>query len=73
MATLLEFLCLVTQIYRYSILDFLLAKNRKREWLSGVQTRYRKTIEEWKYMESDFYTNDSPNDDLESWRVEMAD
>jgi hypothetical protein len=42
----------------------LLAKDRKREWLSRVQTRYRKTVGEWKDIKNDFYANDSPNDDL---------
>jgi hypothetical protein len=28
--------------------------------------RYRKTVGERKDIESDFYVNDSPNDDLES-------
>ena len=28
--------------------------------------RYRKTVGEWKNIESDFYANDSSNDDLES-------
>jgi hypothetical protein len=27
---------------------------------------YRKAVGEWKYIENDFYANDSPNDDLES-------
>jgi hypothetical protein len=31
-----------------------------------VQTRYRKTVEEYKDIESDFYANESRNDDLES-------
>jgi hypothetical protein len=28
--------------------------------------RFSKTVGEWKDIESDFYANDSPNDDLES-------
>jgi hypothetical protein len=31
-----------------------------------VRTRYRKVVGELKDIESDFYGNDSPNDDLES-------
>ena len=46
--------------------DFSLAKDRKREWHSRVQTRYRKIVGEWKDIKSDFYANDSPNDDLKS-------
>jgi hypothetical protein len=42
------------------ILDFSLAKNREREWLSRVRTKYRKTVDEWKDIECDFYANDSP-------------
>jgi len=29
-------------------------------------TRYRKTLEEYKDIENEFYSNDSLNDDLES-------
>jgi hypothetical protein len=46
--------------------DFSLVKDRKQEWLSRVQTRYRKAIGEWKDIEINFYANDSPNDNLES-------
>jgi hypothetical protein len=28
--------------------------------------RNKRTVGEWKDIESDFYTNDSPNDDLEA-------
>ena len=28
--------------------------------------RYRKAIEDYKDIENDFYSNDSPNDDLEN-------
>jgi hypothetical protein len=45
---------------------FLLTKNKKREWLYRVQTRYRKIVGVWEDIESNFYVNDSPNDDLES-------
>jgi len=31
-----------------------------------VDTRYRETIGEWKGIESDFYSNGSPGEDLES-------
>jgi len=47
----------VIQIYSSSILNISLVKEIKREW---------KTVEEWKDIENDFYTNDSLNDDLES-------
>jgi hypothetical protein len=47
-------------------MDFSLAKNRKREWLSRVQTKYRKVVGVWKDIESDFYANSFLNDDLES-------
>jgi hypothetical protein len=47
-------------------LDFSLSKYKKREWLSRVQTRYKKVIGDWKDIENDFYTNGSPNDNLES-------
>ena len=57
---------MVIQIYAFSISDFSLVKNKRREWLSRVHMRYRKTVGEWKDIESGFYTNDSPNDDLES-------
>ena len=53
----------------FFISGFSLAKNRRREWLSRVRTRYRKTVGEWKDIENDFYANDSPNDDLE-WDLE---
>jgi hypothetical protein len=45
---------------------FSLAKYRRREWLSRVRIRCRKTVGEWKDIESDFYAEDSPNNDLES-------
>jgi len=48
------------------ISDFLLAKNRRQEWLSRVRTRNRKVVREWRNIESDFYGNSSLNDDLES-------
>ena len=57
---------MVIQIYAFSISDFSLVKNKRREWLSRVRMRYRKTVEKWKDIENDFYANDSPNDDLES-------
>jgi hypothetical protein len=55
---------MVIQIWLFSILYFSLAKNRRREWFFRVYTRYRKIIGEWKDIESEFYANDSPNDDL---------
>jgi hypothetical protein len=46
--------------------DFLLAKDGERGWLSRLGTRYKKAVGEYKDIENDFYSNDSPNDDLES-------
>jgi hypothetical protein len=43
-----------------------------------VHTRYTETVGEWKGIESDFYSNGSPNEDLESefkkdsWRCSNA-
>ena len=54
------------QIYTFSILDFSLAKDEERGWLSRLRTRFRKAVGEYKDIENDFYWNDSPNDDLES-------
>jgi hypothetical protein len=31
-----------------------------------VRTRYRKVVGGWKDIDNDFYTNDFPNDDLDS-------
>jgi hypothetical protein len=47
-------------------LDFSLAKNRRREWFSRVRTKYRKTDKVLKNIKSDFYANDSLNDNLKS-------
>ena len=44
---------------------FFASQNRRREWLSRVRMRNRKTVGEWKDIENDFYANDSLNDDLE--------
>jgi len=54
------------QIWSFSIPNFSLAKNRKREWLSRVRMRFRKTVGEWKDIENGFYASDSLNEDLES-------
>jgi len=35
-------------------------------WLSKLRTRYTKAVGEYKNIEKDFYSNDSPNNDLES-------
>jgi hypothetical protein len=35
-------------------MGFSLAKDRKREWLSMVQTTYKKVIEDWKDIQSGF-------------------
>jgi hypothetical protein len=45
---------------------FFANKNRRLEWLSRVCTRYRKTDGKQKDIESDFYANDSPNNNLDS-------
>jgi hypothetical protein len=37
----------------------------ERGCLSKLRTRYRKAVGEYKYIESDFYSNGSPNDDLD--------
>ena len=50
------------QILTPFILGFSLVKYRKCEWLSRVQTRYRKSCEDWKNIESGFNTNGSLND-----------
>jgi hypothetical protein len=50
----------------FSILDFSLAKDGERGRLSRVCTRYKKSVRGYKDIESDFYSNDSPNDDLEN-------
>jgi len=31
-----------------------------------MYSRYRKTVREWKHIESDFYAEDYPNDNLEN-------
>ena len=49
-----------------SILDFSLAKYREWSQLSRVQTKYRDATRGWKDIESNFYSNDSLIDDLES-------
>ena len=54
------------QIWSFSIPNFSLAKNRKRESLSRVRMRFRKTVGEWKDIENGFYASDSLNEDLES-------
>ena len=54
------------QIHTSSILDFSLAKDGERGWLSRVRTRYRKAVEGYKDIENNFYSNDFLNDDLES-------
>ena len=46
-------------------MDFLQAKHGERGWLYRLHTRYRKTVGVYK-DENDFYSNDSPNEDLES-------
>lgn len=40
--------------------------SQKKEDENRVRMRYRKAVGEGKDIESDFYGNDSPNDDLES-------
>jgi len=54
------------QIYTFSILDFSLAKDEERGWLSRLRTRYGKAVGDHRDIESDFYSNDSPNVDLEN-------
>jgi hypothetical protein len=49
-----------------SIPGFSLAKDGERGWLSKVRTKYRETIVRWKDIESGFYSNGSPNEDLEN-------
>ena len=44
----------------------MIAKDREKGWLSRLHTRYRKIVGKYKDMENNFYSNDSPNDDLES-------
>ena len=44
----------------------MLAKDGEQGWLSRLHKRYRKAVGEYKNMENDIYSNDSPNDDLES-------
>jgi hypothetical protein len=45
--------------------DFSLGKDGERGWLSKLCTRYRKVVGEYKDIEN-FYSNDTPSDDLES-------
>jgi hypothetical protein len=54
------------QLLLSSIPDFSLAKDRERDMLSRVCTRYRKCVGGLKDIKSDFYINGSSNDDLES-------
>ena len=42
----------------------MLAKDAEQGWISRLATRYRKTVEEYKDMENNFYSNNSPNDNL---------
>jgi len=49
-----------------SIPGFSLAKDGERGWLSKVRTKYRETVGRWKDIESGFYSNGSPNEDLEN-------
>ena len=64
--TIQQLIYLVIRICPSSIPYFSLVKDRKRKWLSWLHTRYRETIEDQKDIEIDFYSNDSPNSDLES-------
>jgi hypothetical protein len=49
-----------------SIPAFSLAKDGERWWLSKLRTRYTKVVGGHKDIENNFYSNDSPNNDLES-------
>jgi hypothetical protein len=44
----------------------LLAEDGERGWLSRLSTRYQIDVGEYKDIENNFYSNDPPNDDLES-------
>ena len=54
------------QIQTSTIPDFSLAEDEERECLFRLRTKYRKTVEGYKNIENDFYSHDSPNDDLEN-------
>jgi hypothetical protein len=54
------------QILSSSIPGFSLAKDGERGWLSKMHTKYRETVVRWKDIESGFYSNSSPNEDLEN-------
>jgi hypothetical protein len=47
-------------------LNFSQAKDRVREQVFSVRTRYKKDVREWKDKKKRFCANDSPNDDLKS-------
>lgn len=54
------------QILSFSVPSFSLAKDGERGSFSKVCERYREAIRAWKDLETDFYLNDSPNDNLKS-------
>jgi len=44
----------------------MLTKDGEQGWIFKLHTRYRKAVGKYKDMKNNFYSNDSPNDDLES-------
>ena len=44
----------------------MLANNEEQGWLSKLYTKYRKVVGTYKNMKNNFYSNNTPSDDLES-------
>jgi hypothetical protein len=44
--------------------EYLASQRLRQDWLSRVNIRYRKSVERYKDIVSDFYSNGSPNDEL---------